>query len=97
MNLEIVRGLLGGEQAVLNAILRQIIDDEIHAYLNERITNFEAGWIGVHKGFRGGPSLFCEECPAAVRFVPLFGYVKGGKQHSYTMLHTLFYSEIRRR
>jgi hypothetical protein len=36
-------------------IHRQIIDDEIHANLDEGITNFEAGWIGVHKGFRGKP------------------------------------------
>jgi hypothetical protein len=35
-------------------IHRQVIDDEINANLNERITNFEAGWIGVRKGFRGG-------------------------------------------
>ena len=53
MNLEIVGGLLGGEQAVLNAVHRQVIDDEIHANLNEGITNFEAGWIGIHNGFRG--------------------------------------------
>jgi hypothetical protein len=42
-------------------IHRQIIDDEIHANLDEGITNFEAGGIGVHKGFRGEPSPFCEE------------------------------------
>jgi hypothetical protein len=36
-------------------IHRQIIDDEIHANLDEGITNFEAGWTGVHKGFRGKP------------------------------------------